>query len=380
MKYAKVLTIIFLAAALIGSIVITANEVMAKVGDNVQAVCSVCHTMHHSQDGTDPDHGFRSGSTSSGANTALLYGTSDTADNRACVACHADPTGAGANGYAALTGAPLINLDAADLLAGGTYVTASDAARHNVEGIATQDVALTNIPPGGADTDIGSNDQVSCAGTTGCHGDRSITDNVKAIHGAHHTDDTTINGDSVGESFRFLSIDTVNVAFSASGVEGLEHNYWEAGRKDTKSDTITSLNATEHNVYQASGINKVCASCHGNYHGTGSGEQGGQDEPWIRHPTDITLTSAAQYGPDEYKDYPNEAAVYHTQTPVGFADSGEIGVAAIDKSQGQVLCISCHRAHGSEWDDILRWNYSTMWATGGTGTTETGCNRCHTSK
>jgi predicted CXXCH cytochrome family protein len=43
-----------------------------------------------------------------------------------------------------------------------------------------------------------------------------------------------------------------------------------------------------------------------------------------------------------------------------------------------VMCLSCHRAHGSDQPDLLRWAYAGMQA--GTGTADTGCFVCHTTK
>ncbi|TSA13704.1 MAG: hypothetical protein D4R73_00455 [Deltaproteobacteria bacterium] len=43
-----------------------------------------------------------------------------------------------------------------------------------------------------------------------------------------------------------------------------------------------------------------------------------------------------------------------------------------------VTCLSCHRAHASAYPDILRWDYSTMIANG--GSLSTGCFVCHTTK
>ncbi|RLA81698.1 MAG: hypothetical protein DRG33_00080, partial [Deltaproteobacteria bacterium] len=41
----------------------------------------------------------------------------------------------------------------------------------------------------------------------------------------------------------------------------------------------------------------------------------------------------------------------------------------------QVQCLSCHRAHGSPYPDMLRWDYRN-WPGGGMN----GCAVCHTSK
>jgi len=43
-----------------------------------------------------------------------------------------------------------------------------------------------------------------------------------------------------------------------------------------------------------------------------------------------------------------------------------------------VMCLSCHVAHGSPYDDMLRWDYSGMIA--GSGSDTDGCFACHTNK
>jgi len=394
MKYSKALMILFLAATLVGTIIFTSNDAMAKVGDHAQAVCSVCHTMHHSQGGTDPDMGFGGGDQSTGPNSALLYSTNSD-NNNTCVACHTMAvTLEASKGYDAATGAPQVDLLAGEILAGGTYgswsTVADDGYVHNMLGLCDPDNTLpagsggdSDVPPGGSNDDIGNAAQITCAGTTGCHGNRAESDNIKAVHGAHHTnDDTFCTGSSIGNSYRFLSTDVVGSVFNTnpttgSGVDGGEETYWESYIKNVSSN-ITAADATEHNVYDATDINLVCASCHGNFHGSGQGP--GPGDPWLRHPTDVTLASASASGPtDEYNSYPMGGGSYNTEAPVGF-DEDELEGVAVAKTQGQVLCISCHRAHGSEYPDILRWCYSDMKATGGTGTVDTGCNRCHTTK
>ncbi|MGA1839415.1 MAG: hypothetical protein ACMUIU_02215 [bacterium] len=385
MRYTKSLLFTVFVVAVIGMVIVsTSNVTMAKVGDNVTAVCSVCHTMHHSQDGVDPFISFDPNrDVSTGPNNALLFGVAadPNENNNSCVACHSGSSSV-TNGYDTVTGAPQIDLTGDDILAGGTYAGTTDAVRHNALGLAPPDAKLgtPNVPPGGSNDDIGGADQITCAGTTGCHGNRAETDNLAAVYGAHHGEDKPLDGSAVGKSYRFLSTDKVDEVFSNSGVLGLEHLKWESGRYNTKSQ-ITASDSSEHNVYDADGINKLCASCHGNFHGDAG--QGGPSEPWLRHPTDITLEAAAASGPGEYTAYPEEGDLvnkYSTEAPVGYdasAGNNQIGTN-VAKIQGQVLCVSCHRAHGAEsWDDILRWDYDEIVAG---SDVNTGCNRCHTTK
>jgi predicted CXXCH cytochrome family protein len=46
----------------------------------------------------------------------------------------------------------------------------------------------------------------------------------------------------------------------------------------------------------------------------------------------------------------------------------------------QVMCLSCHKAHGSKWPNALRFDYTGMDAHLGTGTRTDGCFFCHRLK
>ncbi|MGA1841617.1 MAG: cytochrome c3 family protein [bacterium] len=343
----------------------------------VNGPCNKCHNMHNSQDGVAPHIFFDLNKPISlGPNNALLFGfvRDPNENNSSCVGCHSGSSSV-INGYDTFTKAPQIDLTSDAMLAGGTFAGTADSVRHNVLGFAPPDKALgtPNVPPGGANDDIGSAKQITCAGTTGCHGNRAEPDNITAVYGAHHMDQySPLDGSTVGKSYRLLSTDLVNHEFNNSGVLGIEHLNWESGRYNTKSQ-ITAADASEHNVYDADGINKLCASCHGNFHGDAS--QGGPSEPWLRHPTDITLDAANAIGPAEYADYPEEGDAinkYSPKAPVGYdasAGNNQIGLD-VAKTQGQVLCISCHRPHGSPYPDMLRWDPNTY----------EGCIVCHTQK
>jgi len=121
-------------------------------------------------------------------------------------------------------------------------------------------------------------------------------------------------------------------------------------------------------------ISYLCAQCHGDFHSDiGS---------WTRHPTDIVLPSDTSKEYYKYNGGTGTDNPYSVVAPVGsdtFTDNGypedKITPGTTDSI---VLCISCHRAHGTEYDDLLRWDYSTMEAGGGAG--NEGCFICHTTK
>ncbi|MFH1020936.1 MAG: cytochrome c3 family protein, partial [Pseudomonadota bacterium] len=99
--------------------------------------------------------------------------------------------------------------------------------------------------------------------------------------------------------------------------------------------------------------------------------------PWVRHPTDFDMNTATG---TEYADYGgNGVNAYVPQAPVA-SNALSLPKATVLQAPGDaiVTCISCHRAHGSDQPDLLRWNYDDMNAHGGASTA--GCFACHTTK
>jgi predicted CXXCH cytochrome family protein len=292
----------------------------------ISGACVTCHTMHNSQGGT----AMTSGGTAAQDYLLISQGT--------CVGCHTGAAGSLRNSFGAPTvvhtGAP------STYPAGGSFYWVDDGGAgqdtkgHNVVGVNDPDGTLGNVPPGGT--------AAAALQCQGCH-----------VGGGHHTNTTGtwVSGSSNGaNSYRFL---TRNVA-------GYEDTNWEW----TKSNS-------DHNVYKAgtdtsgaNGISNFCAACHGNFHG--SANIGGTASPWKRHPTDIDLPSTGEYA--AYN-------TYDVTVPVGYS-TATAPQAAVEAGENSVVCVSCHRVHGSPYDDLLRWSY-TMTA-GSSGTT--GCFVCHTTK
>jgi predicted CXXCH cytochrome family protein len=360
----------------------------------IQGQCVNCHTMHASQNGT-----FPTGMTSGPNEYLLLAG---------CIACHSGATGTATNSFSA----PIVlRTNAAPGGQGGTYTLAggdfywvadgglnTDSMGHNVVGISGQDAAIAaNIgytPPGwhaGAtpgqlgDGQVNAgvatwSSQLNCAGQLGCHGKHDVVGDFPGIKGAHHGNTgiaTTQanNPTTVGGSFRFLS-----------GINGLEHSQWNWGEttglhNEYNGDNNTANRNQSYTTYaNKRTISYLCAECHGYYHSQIDDTTTGT--PWLRHPTDIVLgrgagTEYIAYNPDAGNAYSLEAPVARPTVPATSSaivlpndSSGDTGAI--------VMCLSCHRAHGSNQADILRWDYTAMIAS--SGTSDTGCFTCHTTK
>ncbi len=334
--------------------------------------CNFCHTMHNSQDGVSMR--YDSGTTPL---PVLLKGS--------CIYCHT-----GLNSTASLTTDPPRVIGTADpgysglagsganpgTLAGGDfwYVgngPAGQASGHNVNLVDAADTDLGTAPGG---TFVG---QVECAGTLGCHGDPAELDPLLSMAGAHHAPHNNINdaldGLTVGTSFRYLL-----------GVLGREDSDWQHTESASDHNRYAGVARTADNaVADTSTISGLCAACHGSFHNAGAGTDGfGINEDhanfgsatatWVRHPTDYEMSAVA----GEYQFF----TTYQPETPVGrLTGAVSMGVAGDDVTAGNriVLCLSCHRAHGSPYADALRWSYGTMDV--GTGVTN-GCMNCHTAK
>jgi len=346
---------------------------VGSVFASVNGACVNCHTMHNSQDGAAV--------IGSGPVEALL-------NKASCAACHTGTNTGLDAGVMNGTGIPYVTDSGAptygtNTLAGGSFywvgTGSADTTGHNVVGITDVDSPLSYTPPGWDEDDYVANGQIhegaatwtnqlTCAGTFGCHGTHGGTvaapvTEFDAVGGAHHADDSTINGTTVAQSYRFL--------YGILGKEDVDWEYTNA--------------ANDHNQYMGSSDSKtsstisyLCAECHGQFHtaGNSNGENG--TNPWLRHPTDLDMYTLG--AGTEYKSYGGGTNAYVVQAPVASTDVSAVKATVLQGAGDAIVtCLSCHRAHGSPYDDLLRWDYAGMIA-GTTGDVGTGCFHCHTTK
>jgi predicted CXXCH cytochrome family protein len=315
-----------------------------------------------------------------------------------CLGCHAKAINGASN---IIDGWPQIALDInATHLAGGNYKYVfpgpgdTDTHGHNVHGfgspIAT-DGNLGNQPPGyksDYDPSTGkyqpgnSAAQIMCAGQNGCHGNRNQLSPILAMKGTHHINDSILKFGSgftetgqgggtgntsdfttAGKSYRFLY--NVHGAEDANW-EGVTpgptvHNEYKGAQFSSRVQTQTWSDVTT--------ISDLCAECHGKFHAGGlSSDSGiGSASPWLRHPTDVVLPASGEY--TAYTAYSTEAPVARQS----IADGTTTASGTVTPGTDIVMCLSCHRAHASQYPDALRWDYSNM-------SSGRGCYICHTQK
>lgn len=342
----------------------------------ITGICANCHTMHSSQNGTSGGIAFGG---SSLPQPVLLRGT--------CFGCHGQ---GGANKIVTISGSDIpqvYHTDPSGDLAGGNfrYLSTNDNRGHNVKDIGNADDILNAAPgilPESGHNIIITDTNLTCAGYIGCHGSRyndgKATTGIPMLKGAHHSNvdgkcETDI--DKVYGSYRFLL-----------GVKGLENTSDKWQNKDANSHNeyfgdTTPMNVSCANTCHLSGgvqppnhtISGFCATCHGLFHDLSS-IGGDTISPFTRHPTDIVIKNDGEYS--AYTTYSVEAPVARGAVPDGISSTVTPGNSGIEGAI--VMCLSCHAVHGTNYPDILRWNYDDMIA--GDNSKSGGCFTCHTQK
>ena len=337
----------------------------------VSGECSNCHTMHNSQAGA----------------SMATYGVSqwgDTAPFEAltrgtCLGCHGQ---GGTDHIKSIGNIPQVYHTGSTDLAGGNFyhilkTGGSDTFGHNVADIDNVEGNSSMFPPPGdqySQNGITSS-TFTCAGQYGCHGNRSATSSFTAMKGAHHTDDTIIDGSSTGTSYRFLKgvLGLENPTTAWRNVDATDHNEYK-GVNGPGADTGSATSPANET------ISGFCEECHGYYHGTSTTEgqeETGSSSPWLRHPTDIVLPSTSS---KEYQYYNGgtggtAAADYSILAPLARPNLATIiSTSKINPGTDIIMCLSCHGAHATNFYKLMRWDYKN-WPPG-----TNGCNVCHTSK
>ena len=349
-------------------------------------LCTDCHTMHFSQqhnwDGTSPvsatpakDGNWLS---ATGPNAFLLKAPA----NQLCKACHDGqafaPDVVGPNFNAAPTqGRSAGALNEAAL--GGSYQTWKG---HTLD--------ATTSPPGFDPTKVGLAatwyDPAGGLECISCHtqhgiatvyrnlGPRSLTAASLPTYVISNTNDTTKDV--------WINIPAGYVA--NSGLAATFNPFY-----DSASVSYNRIDKIVGTTETSNGIDTMCASCHGNFHG-GAGDVsiGATDaalDGFIRHPTSqVTIGAAGAQGYGGHSALSRYVGAV-TKTKVYASDR----TAFTDASPG---CVSCHKAHGNQNPFglvFLARNAASVGEEGGyaTGQVESGngyqqgyrnlCGQCH---
>jgi len=339
--------------------------------------CFDCHTMHNSQNNQPMTY-----NNSATPNDVLLKGT--------CMGCHAQGGGSRIVTVGTSQIPQVFHSDGVRDLAAGNFAYilggkgsgASDAKGHNVIELGSNDGDLT-VPPSG---EIGhptgvNNTTLTCAGTHGCHGSRTFgPSGLPSLKGAHHknVDGKCDVADDIYNSYRFLN--------GVKGLENIEADKWQNASADSHNEHFgattpmsvvgcgsTACHFTALDIRPSNNtISGFCATCHGSFHII-QGIGGDIVSPFMRHPTDIIINTK---GPSsEYAAY----TTYDINVLVGRTIVPDVVSNIVNPASDIVTCLSCHKAHGSDYPDILRWNYNSS-CSSGTPNANCGCFTCHSTK
>lgn len=336
----------------------------------VTGQCANCHTMHNSQNG----------SLVSSVNRSTLLNTD-------CVGCHSN-SGTETIVQLGSTRIPIVYNTVSppvNMLAGGNFYWVAkngDQYGHNVRGISQPDATL-HIGPGGtmgcanschislALPDLTGIQGIGSNGCQGCHG------TVKH-HGVSQPGQPAT---AASGWYRFLGCSPFHDAFfpGGTGVGGIEDPDWEQNPTSAQHNIYYGGNGTVTQTPQA--LSVFCTGCHQTFHAPGfpttdivgvQVDNGGGTNPWLRHPTNYAIPNQGEFAP-------LFSTAYNPLVPVAKPDLTNYQAAKIEVGD-QVTCVSCHRAHGSPYPDMLRWDYTLMQAHNGGSASGTGCFFCHTAK
>lgn len=442
------------AALFLGMPALAAAQSGGIVGD-----CVDCHTMHNSEQGKP----------------VALYGTSTTPSDTPiidllrmdCIACHAgNPNGSSKildmGGGSQVP--QVMHADSSGDLAGGNFaylLNGGNRKGHNVVDLYPADTENLYPPghrpdhiPGGDPTKQFQADQLTCAGSMGCHGFRG---QALSSYTVNCDEETGINLDTLvpctAEELAMSGITQVTYRTGLAALQGYEgpsgspqltkgaHHQSFDGVKNimspnpefyanplansyrfirglegygNESERWQNNSSTSHNEYAGGYANDAlgdlikgtdfsttsscvrchlggqqglysrlqvpgntitgfCITCHGKFHSTGA--TNGSSGAFLRHPADYVIPNEGEY--TDYTEYNVTAPVARPRTV--FVD-GMTESSVVTAGEDLVMCLSCHVAHASPYDGMLRFNYEQMSAGNATDGLGKGCFGCHTTK
>jgi predicted CXXCH cytochrome family protein len=385
----------FLAGAAIFSTLPAMTSASGIVGQ-----CADCHTMHNSKQNAP----------------VAKIGTSDTLSptplpnllRMDCIACHAQDKENGLK-LAVMAGGSTVpqvyHGDSSDLAAGNfAHITAGGSRKgHDVADIFPNgDSVLTN-PPGFNETEgahagafaLGESPlaKFTCAGASGCHGTRwqllSANPDIPrtglaAISGAHHNSyDGAKNpgsqnmvgihdGSRVAGGYRFIpglrGYGNKNEGAKWQNVDPDSHNEYYGVASAGPSANCADCHAAsgENNIgvdttlkVPSQSISGFCTTCHSDFHTSANA--------FSRHPADYIIPDSGEYA---------AYTTYEITAPVARPAVYDAASSVVTPGSDLVMCLSCHKAHATPYDAMLRFDYAAIVA----GEERVGCYACHTTK
>lgn len=404
----------FMTFGLAGSVLLTSGLFGGYAMAQVTGACVNCHTMHNSQNASAMVQAG-TGSAWNPGTVRITGGGTGQQDNLLvsdCLGCHSATNNTttkitfGGDDY------PIVynmggSYPTAIALAGGNFALnagGADIYGHNVFGISNIDSRLTTVAPGNGINAGG------CSNT--CHHslalDDATTDPFRhngiasqgSFNGCRGCHNKLGHHKRLDPSYRYLGghgagAAAMEVVCGDTLCDGSGTTFEDVDWELTKGPTDHNFYAKQDDPYIKESVGYFCTGCHGEFHSMGSDtfgpdpiqgiSNGGDDNtdglisknsgtsPWLRHPTNVNIPfdSLGEYQAMNGIDYSTDVPVAQDPLAMGTKDTIQNG--------DQVMCLSCHRAHASQYADALRFDYSQMIAHNGTDL-NTGCFYCHRSK
>ncbi len=356
----------------------------------VTGPCVNCHTMHNSQNGQAMNRGDTPWGGSGTLNTP-----NETLLNATCLGCHSSTDGETIKTLPGGQKVPIVfNTTGypANPLSGGNFYWVStgvassenDTKGHNVF-LGNGDDNLSSAPG-----DVGGG---TCGGVNACHknlyastsppsfGFPGARQGCTKCHmvgtdfpkGYHHINDTDPLKNSTSDGwFRFLS---GHQSGSGHGVTGLIDVNWQHDASSTVHNEYLGYSGTKTSAGGFSALGNTmtayCTGCHGNFHIEQS-----TSNAWIRHPSDAVIPNSGEFA--SAYNATGGTGTYDPRVPVArpTLNGWTTPDATVRLGTDLVMCLSCHRAHGSPYSKIMRWDYKGWPASGEFN----GCTVCHTGK
>jgi len=320
--------------------------------DGGVAHCDGCHTMHNSLDGAPNANG---GTVGTGISTWLTKGTDPSST---CLNCH---QGSGSyhifsnNGAAFTPGGDFYWLTKTFSWSahGSTHESKGDDHGHNVIAAdfgLTQDATLSTAP-GGTFNSSG----LACTSCHDPHGQKNggTKNGTGAIEGSgSYGGDPTL---AVLGNYRLLG-DT-----GYDGGEGGGQNFGSAA-PIARAPSFGSISEsdTSHADY-GQGMSEWCANCH-------TGFTADSSNP-MRHPASNDAHLGTTYSTN-YNSYVatgnftgTAATAYTTMVPFERGTSDPTTLSTTSQqgptASANVMCLSCHRAHATAFENMTRWDMTT---------------------
>jgi predicted CXXCH cytochrome family protein len=202
-------------------------------------------------------------------------------------------------------------------------------------------------------------------GCKGCH-----------LFPTHHANDTgpVIDNSPAGEGwYRFLAGHPGGANPSGLGVTGIEDDEWQANANPTDHNEYLGWEGeleSHAGFYNLGNImTAFCCGCHGNFH-----EEQDSSGSWLRHPSDAVIQNVGEYA-NAFGANGTGTGTYDPLIPVARPNLSAVS-PTVAIGTDLVMCLSCHRPHGSPYYKLMRWDYKST----NLSTALSGCSKCHTSK